>query len=269
MARSRCWPHWRSCGSQAPGRSSLAQSATGIARLPLLLGAAALALSAVALFTPALTARAQGGLEGGFDATWAMFGYESASSWLVFAAAGLALAAAFLLVQTRPRERLGAVGRRGARLRGRVGAARGHHVATGTAGYRPTSSRRTAPSTPRSPSAGRLDVVRLIAMALAVAAVVALAVVAAARPGGTGWAAPGRVGRTGSRRCAGGVAVRRDGHPDRRRGLAVALVARAASTRCRCRPARASSTSGAGSSRKTSRRSLCHKARRGSTASPR
>ena len=152
--------------------------ATGIARLPLLLGAGALALSTVALFTPALTARSQGGLEGGFDATWAMFGYEAAASWLVFAAAGLALAAAYLASQT---------GRRGDWVPSAAAALVCAVASVPLAGTTLATWNRWVPADVQQTYgteystltiAARLDVVRLVAMALAVAAVVALAVIA-------------------------------------------------------------------------------------------
>jgi len=69
-------------------------------RIPLVSAAVAVALALVALVTPALNARAEGGLEGGFDAAWTMLGFESAAGWLTVAAAALALAAVFVAARS-------------------------------------------------------------------------------------------------------------------------------------------------------------------------
>jgi hypothetical protein len=60
--------------------------------LPLGLAVAAFVASLASLATPALDAVAEGGTSVPFRAAWAMVGAESASGWLVVAAAGLALA---------------------------------------------------------------------------------------------------------------------------------------------------------------------------------
>ena len=57
------------------------------------LGYATIVAGTVSLAMPALTATAEGGTSAPFSATWTMIGAESAAGWLVFAAAGLALAA--------------------------------------------------------------------------------------------------------------------------------------------------------------------------------
>jgi len=60
--------------------------------IPLGLSVAAFALALVSLFTPALSAVAEGGTGVPFRAAWTMIGAESAAGWLALAAAGLALA---------------------------------------------------------------------------------------------------------------------------------------------------------------------------------
>jgi len=69
-------------------------------RIPLVAAVVALGLAIVALATPALDARAVGGLEGGFDAAWVMLGFESAAGWLAVAAAALSLAAVLVAAQS-------------------------------------------------------------------------------------------------------------------------------------------------------------------------
>jgi hypothetical protein len=138
----------------------------------------------VALFTPALTARSQGGLEGGFDATWAMFGYEAAASWLVLAAAGLAVAAALVALQTRR-----AIDWAPSAVAALVCAVASLPLAATTLHtwnrWVPADVQQTYGTEYSTFSvAGRMDVVRLVALALAVATVVALAVLSrrTARP---------------------------------------------------------------------------------------
>lgn len=90
---------WMSSPSAADDVRPAAQGGRA-GRVSIWLAVAAVMLAAVALFTPALTATASGGTTAPFFATWAMLGYESATGWLVFAAAGLALAAAITAQKT-------------------------------------------------------------------------------------------------------------------------------------------------------------------------
>jgi len=61
-------------------------------RIPLLIAGAGAVLALASLALPALQARAEGGMTGYFQATWTMFGFESAAGWLPVAAGLLAVA---------------------------------------------------------------------------------------------------------------------------------------------------------------------------------
>jgi len=71
-------------------------------RVPLVLAGSSTVLALVALATPALRARAEGGLTDYFAASWVMFGFESAAGWLPVAAGLLAVAAVVVAREDGP-----------------------------------------------------------------------------------------------------------------------------------------------------------------------
>jgi len=62
-------------------------------RVPLVIAGVGAVLALASLALPALQARAEGGMTGYFQATWSMFGFESAAGWLPVVAGLLAVAA--------------------------------------------------------------------------------------------------------------------------------------------------------------------------------